>query len=110
MMAMAASSARARATVSCRASAARGARGVASTSSAFAGMTPRARRALAATAFAGATLASATTTTTRAFFGGGGGKVSGSAHDFTVKTIDGVDVSMASFKGKACLVVNVASA
>jgi hypothetical protein len=51
-----------------------------------------------------------TTTTTRAFFGGGGGKVSGSAHDFTVKTIDGVDVSMGSFKGRACLVVNVASA
>ena len=30
-------------------------------------------------------------------------------HDFTMKTIDGADKSMADYKGKACLVINVAS-
>lgn len=34
----------------------------------------------------------------------------GSIHDFTVKNIDGEDTSLAGFKGKALLVVNVASA
>jgi glutathione peroxidase len=32
-----------------------------------------------------------------------------SIHDFTVKTIDGADKSLASYKGKALLIVNVAS-
>jgi glutathione peroxidase len=32
-----------------------------------------------------------------------------SMHDFTVKSIDGKDVNLADYKGKVCLVVNVAS-
>lgn len=32
-----------------------------------------------------------------------------SMHDFTVKNIDGKDVNLADYKGKVCLVVNVAS-
>lgn len=47
--------------------------------------------------------------TTRAFFGGAG-RVAGSAHDYTVKDIDGNAVALSDFKGKALLVVNVASA
>jgi glutathione peroxidase-family protein len=43
-------------------------------------------------------------------FGGDAAPVSGSAHDFTVKDIDGVSVHMGDFKGKTLLVVNVASA
>lgn len=49
------------------------------------------------------------TRTTRAFFGGAG-RVAGSAHDYTVKDIDGNAVALSDFKGKALLVVNVASA
>jgi hypothetical protein len=68
------------------------------------------RRALAARA-AGVTVAlAAGATTTRAFFGGSSAPVSGSAHDFTVKNIDGKSVPMSSFKGKTLLIVNVASA
>ena len=44
----------------------------------------------------------------RAFFGGGATS-SKSAHEFTVKDIDGKDVSMSKYAGKVCLVVNVAS-
>ena len=34
----------------------------------------------------------------------------GSVYDFKVKNIDGKEVALSSFKGKALLVVNVASA
>jgi len=44
----------------------------------------------------------------RAFFGGAATS-SKSAHEFTVKDIDGKDVSMSKYAGKVCLVVNVAS-
>jgi len=49
---------------------------------------------------------------TRHFFGGGGDKPKSSAesiYDFTVKDIDGNDVSLDRYKGKVCLIVNVAS-
>jgi glutathione peroxidase len=36
-------------------------------------------------------------------------KAAKSMHDFTVKNIDGKDVNLADYKGKVCLVVNVAS-
>jgi len=43
----------------------------------------------------------------------GGNKVAGietkSFYDFTVKSIDGSDVSLSDYKDKLCLVVNVAS-
>lgn len=59
----------------------------------------------------GATVALASgATTTRAFFGGGSAPVSGSAHDFTVKDIDGKSVALSKYKGKTLLIVNVASA
>lgn len=35
--------------------------------------------------------------------------MSASMHDFTVRSIDGVDVNLSSYKGKVVLVVNVAS-
>lgn len=68
------------------------------------------RKALMAGAV-GATVALASgATTTRAFFGGNSAPVSGSAHDFTVKDIDGKSVALSSYKGKNLLIVNVASA
>ena len=47
----------------------------------------------------------------RAFFGGGAKSAasSKSAHEFTVKDIDGKDVKLSKYAGKVCLVVNVAS-
>ncbi len=47
----------------------------------------------------------------RAFFGGGdkAATSSKSAHDFTVKSIDGEDVPLSKYAGKVMLVVNVAS-
>jgi hypothetical protein len=47
----------------------------------------------------------------RAFFGGGAKTAasSKSAHEFTVKDIDGKDVKLSKYAGKVCLVVNVAS-
>jgi len=41
---------------------------------------------------------------------GGAKEVSGSMYDFTVKDIDGKDVSLSAYKGKVCVIVNVASA
>lgn len=36
-------------------------------------------------------------------------KVEQTIYDFTVKNIDGKEVSLADYRGKVCLVVNVAS-
>jgi len=45
------------------------------------------------------------------FFGGGAPKDigGGSIYDFTVKDIDGNDVSLSKYEGKPVLIVNVAS-
>ncbi len=49
--------------------------------------------------------------TTRAFFGNKAPALAaGTVHDFSVKDIDGKDVSLSQFAGKAVLIVNVASA
>lgn len=46
----------------------------------------------------------------RFFFGGSAPKVSGGTiYGFTVKDIDGNDVSLREFEGKVALIVNVAS-
>lgn len=67
------------------------------------------RKALVASGVGATAALAGGVTTTRAFFGGIS-KVSGSAHDFVVKDIDGKSVQMADFKGKTLLIVNVASA
>mmetsp|Transcript_50470 Transcript_50470/g.117827 ORF Transcript_50470/g.117827 Transcript_50470/m.117827 type:complete len:127 (-) Transcript_50470:71-451(-) len=50
---------------------------------------------------------------TRHFFGGGGEEKKKSSaesiYDFTMKDIDDNDVSLSNYKGKVCLIVNVAS-
>lgn len=48
--------------------------------------------------------------TNRTLLGGSSAPVSGSAHDFTVKDIDGKSVALSKYKGKTLLIVNVASA
>ena len=95
----------ARAGVRCHASAPRPSRTRASSS--FFGNN---KKALAAKGVGASVALAAGATTTRAFFGGNSGTVSGSAHDFTVKDIDGKEVKMSKYKGKTLLIVNVASA
>mmetsp|Transcript_51546 Transcript_51546/g.95358 ORF Transcript_51546/g.95358 Transcript_51546/m.95358 type:complete len:127 (-) Transcript_51546:451-831(-) len=50
---------------------------------------------------------------TRYFFGGGGEEKKKSSaesiYDFTMKDIDGNEKSLSDYKGKVCLIVNVAS-
>jgi len=48
----------------------------------------------------------------RAFFGGGGNNAAAqkSAHEFSVKSIDGGMINMKDFSGKVVVAVNVASA
>lgn len=50
--------------------------------------------------------------TIRAFFGGGGNNAAAqkSAHEFSVKSIDGGMINLKDFSGKVVVAVNVASA
>ena len=97
-----------RASVTARASSSRGASAGRAASAPFFG---NARKALMASAIGATAAVASGVTVTRAFFGGNSaGSVNGSAHDFTVTDIDGKSVDMSTYKGKALLIVNVASA
>lgn len=96
----------ARVGVTCRAT-----RRASSTSTASSSFFGNSKKALAAKAMGASAALASGATTTRAFFGGNNNaSVSGSAHDFTVKDIDGKSVPMSNYKGKTLLIVNVASA